>query len=158
MFIQYEIAEAAAVAQRKFYEEHPGPNQMSSAGIHEYINKRVEKVRKSTLSTLKKHLPVADPKQTDEFLEQVKLHYEMHSEATLEMSQEKLWALAVSAMQPSQKVKWLERWNKSASFRETQKFPKPGFNDADFVRWLHKATWWSQVLFLHPLVNCDLLL
>ena len=86
MFIQHEIAEAATVAQRKFYEEHLGPNQMSSAGIHEYINKRVEKVRKSTLSTLKKHLPIADPKQTDEFLEQVKLHYEMHSEATLEMS------------------------------------------------------------------------
>ena len=116
MFLQHEIAEAAAVAQRKFYEEHPGSNKMSLAGIHEYINKRVEKFRKSALSTLKKHLPIADPKQTDEFLEQVKLHYEVHSEATVEMSQEKLWALAVSAMHPSQKVKWLQKWNKSASF------------------------------------------
>jgi hypothetical protein len=112
-------------------------------------------VRKSSLSSLKKQLPIADPKQTDKFLEQVKLHYELYSENTTppEMGQEKLWSMATSAMHPNQKVKWLERWNKSTSFREAQKFPKPGFNDVEFAQWLHKATWWSQVLFIHIIAN-----
>lgn len=69
MFIQHKIAKVAALAQKKFYEERLSPNEMSSARIHEFINKKIEKVIFSTFSTLKKHLPVADPKQIDECLE-----------------------------------------------------------------------------------------
>jgi hypothetical protein len=43
--------------------------------VHEFINKAVEKVRTSTLSELKKQLPITDPKHTKHFLEQVKAHY-----------------------------------------------------------------------------------
>lgn len=150
--MQQEIAEAAAIAQRKFYEEHPDKSQWSSKGVHDYINKAVHKVKTSLLSTLKKQLPIADPKNTDKFLEQVKLHYELPSDP--EMGQEKLWSMATSLTHPDQKVKWLERWNKSASLREAVKFPPPGFNDITFLDWLHKATWWSQVLLFYILCYC----
>jgi hypothetical protein len=113
----------------------------------------VDKVKVQCNSELKKLLPIADPKHTPQFLEQIKLHYEMNDE-TPEMTQEKLWMLATSAMDPAVKVKWLERWNKSPALREALKFPKPRFGDADFPEWLRKATWWSQV-FLHYLYSCN---
>jgi hypothetical protein len=78
--------------------------------VHDLINSAVDKVRTSTLSELKKQLPIADPKHTKHFLEQVKIHYECNDESP-EMQQEKLWMLATSAMSPSMKVKWLQRWN-----------------------------------------------
>jgi hypothetical protein len=55
--------------------------------------------------------------------------------------------LVTSAMSPTMKVKWLQRWNQSATLREALKFPKPGFNDSMFPEWLHKATWWVHVCF-----------
>jgi hypothetical protein len=51
----------------------------------------------------------------------------------------------VSAMDPSMKVLWLERWNQPPSLRVQLKFPKQGFNDDAFYTWLNKATWWVQV-------------
>jgi hypothetical protein len=114
--------------------------------VHEFINKAVEKARTSTLSELKKQLPIADPKHTKHFLEQVKAHYGCNDDSP-EMHQEKLWMLATSAMSPTMKVKWLQRWNQSATLREALKFPKPGFNDSMFPEWLQKATWWAQVCF-----------
>jgi hypothetical protein len=101
-------------------------------------------VRLASSLELKKQLPIAGPKHTPPFLEQVKSHYETHDESP-EMTQEKLWMLATSAMDTSLKIKWLERWNNSHALREALKFPKPKFNDIDFFRWLHKATWWAQV-------------
>jgi hypothetical protein len=91
---------------------------------------------------LKEQLPVAEP--TPPFMEQVKFHYEIHDESP-EMTQEKLWMLATSAMDSSMKIKWLERWYKPRALYEALKFPKPKFNDIDFPKWLHKATWWAQV-------------
>jgi hypothetical protein len=78
----------------------------SSKSVHEFINKAVDKVRTSTLSELKKQLPIANPKHTKNFLEQVKSHYKCNDDS-LEMQQEKLWMLATSAMNPPMKVKWL---------------------------------------------------
>jgi hypothetical protein len=37
-------------------------------------------------------------------------------------------------------VKWLQRWNQSATLKEALKFPKPSFNDSMFPEWLYKAT------------------
>jgi hypothetical protein len=107
--------------------------------VHEFTNKAVKKVRTSTLSKLKKQLPITDPKYTKHFLEKVKAHYECNDDSP-EMQQEKLWMLVTSAMSPTMKVKWLQRWNQSATLREALKFPKPGFNDSMFPKWLHKAT------------------
>ena len=56
--------------------------------------------------------------------------------------------LATSVMDTSMKNKWFERWNSSHALREALKFPKPKFNDIDFPKWLHKATWWTLMIFL----------
>jgi hypothetical protein len=72
--------------------------------VHDFINKAVDKVRTSTLSELKKQLPITDPKYTKHFLEQVKTYYECNDDSS-EMQQEKLCMLATSAMSPSMKVK-----------------------------------------------------
>jgi len=93
---------------------------------------------------LKKILPIADPANTAAFLAEVKTHYESRDEG-VEMKLEKLWMLAVSAMDPSMKVLWLERWNQAPNLRVQLKFPKQGFNDDTFYHWLNKATWWAQV-------------
>lgn len=89
-------------------------------------------------------LPVADPIHTKEFLAQIKVHYESH-DADPEMKLEKLWMLGTSAMAPSMKVFWLERWNLPQTQRVQLKFPKVGFSDIVFGEWLHKATYWAQV-------------
>ena len=77
----------------------------------------------------------------------MKSHHETHDENP-EMAQEKLWMLATSAMDTSMKIKWLERWNNSLALREALKFPKPKFNDIEFPKWLHKATWWAHVIII----------
>jgi hypothetical protein len=64
-----EIGEAAAAVQRKFYEKFPNKEDWSAKSIHEFINKAVDKVRTSTLSELKKQLPIANPRHTKHFLE-----------------------------------------------------------------------------------------
>jgi hypothetical protein len=88
-------------------------------------------VRTTSKTELKKQLLCADLKHTPTFLEQVKLHYEKYDE-DLEITQEKLWIFATLAMDPTMKVKWLERWNQSPTLREALKFPKPGFSDGVF--------------------------
>jgi hypothetical protein len=139
---QQEIGEAVATAQRKFYEKFPNREDWSSKSVHEFINKTMDKVRTSTLSELKKQLPTVDPKHTKHFLEQVKSHYECNDDSP-KIQQEKTSMLATSAMSPSMKVKWLQRWNQSPSLREALKFQKPNFNDSMFPNWLHKATCWA---------------
>jgi hypothetical protein len=64
----------------------------------------IYKVRTSTLSELKKQLPIADPRHTKHFLEKIKIHYESNDDSP-EMQQEKLWMLATSAMSLNIKVK-----------------------------------------------------
>lgn len=147
---QQELGEAVAHATRRFKERYPEKSiEWTTGKLHEAIGKAVDKVKKETQSELKKQLPIADPKLTPQFLEEVKKHYECREDDP-EMSQEKLWYLATSSMDNSMKVKWLERWNKPASLREAVKFPKSKFADHAFPEWLHKATWWGQVGFVQP--------
>jgi hypothetical protein len=42
-----------------------------------------------------------------------------------------------------QKVSRLKLWNQFGVLREVAKFPKHGFLDGTFDKWLHKATFWS---------------
>jgi hypothetical protein len=137
--MQHELGEATTQAQHRYYDRFPNPSEWSTGAIDDYVFKAVEKVRTTTKTELKKQLPCADPKHTPTFLEQVKVHYEKYDE-NLEITQEKLWIFATSAMDPFMKVKWIERWNLSPALRETFKFPKPGFSDSVFPDWLHKAT------------------
>ena len=118
------------------------------------MRKAVKKVEDKLVAELRKHLPVADPKLTPLFLEEVKAHYEKFDEP--EMLQEKLYMLATSAMPPKMMVKWLQRWNSSASIRDAYRFPKAGFGDAKFPEWLNRATWWAQVSIGRSISFCHL--
>jgi hypothetical protein len=115
------LGEAAAQAQRWYYDRFPDPLEWSTGVIDDYVFKAVEKVRTTTKTEL--HTPT--------FLEQVKVHYEKYDENP-EIAKEKLWIFATSAMDPFMKVKWIERWNLSPALRETFNFPKPGFSDSVF--------------------------
>jgi hypothetical protein len=107
---QHELGEAAAQAQRRYYDKFLEPSAWTEGVVDDYIFKAVEKVRTTSKTELKKQLPCADPKHNPTFLEQVKLHFEKYDEDP-EITQEKLWIFATSAMDPSMKVKWIERWN-----------------------------------------------
>jgi hypothetical protein len=41
-----------------------------------------------------------------------------------------------------QKLSWLKLWNQSEMLKEEENFPKQGFLDRIFDKWLHKATLW----------------
>ena len=103
----------------------------------------MKKVEDKLVSELRKHLPVADPKLTPSFLDEVKSHYEKFDEP--EMLQEKLYMLVTSAIPPKMMIKWLQRWNSSAAIHDAHRFPKVGFGDSKFPDWLNRATWWAQV-------------
>jgi hypothetical protein len=104
--MQQELGDAVATTKRKFYEKYPNPTDWTSSAVDEWVSKAVHRVRIASHSELKEQLPVAEP--TPPFMEQVKFHYEIHDESP-EMTQEKLWMLATSAIDSSMKIKWLER-------------------------------------------------
>jgi hypothetical protein len=72
--LQQEIGDAAAAVQRRFYDKYPNKEDWMTKSVHEFINNAVSKVKSSSISELKKQLPIADPKHTSEFLGQIKLH------------------------------------------------------------------------------------
>ncbi len=37
------------------------------------------------------------------------------------------------------------QWNEYKVLKKAKKFPKQGFYDSMFDKWLHKATFWSEV-------------
>ena len=113
--------------------------------MKEAIADALQKIRHTTQNELKKHLLVADPAHGTDFLNQIKVHYENRVDDP-EMSHEKLWYLAMTAMRSHTKVKWLERWNQSPALRDAARFPSRKFADHSFHVWLKKAVWWNQVL------------
>jgi hypothetical protein len=48
-------------------------------------------------------------------------------------------------MSKEQKVVWLRQWNEFRVLKGAKKFPKQGFSNIQFDKWLHKATFWYQV-------------
>jgi hypothetical protein len=130
--------------------KNPDSSKWTDRNAEEWVRKAVKKVEDKLVGELRKHLPVADPKLTPQFLVEIKAHYEKFDEP--EMLQEKLYMLATSAMPPRMMVKWLQRWNSSAAIRDAHRFPKAGFGDSKFPEWLNRATWWAQVSYLFELV------
>jgi hypothetical protein len=53
---------------------------------------------------------------------------------------EKLQMLALAMVSNEDKVSWLIQWNESSVLNEAINFPKQGFSNFMFDRWLHKAT------------------
>ena len=142
--MQQEIGEAVPEATNRFKARHPNPEDCRFSKLKDQVSLALVKVRKETLLELKKHLPIADPRNGDALLKQVKHHYESRINDP-EMTQEKLWYLSTCGMRLETKTKWLEKWNQSAALREAVKFPLLKFSDASFPEWLKRATWWDQV-------------
>ena len=127
--------------------KNPDSRHWTDRNAEEWVRKAVKKVEYKLVAELRKHLPVADPKLTPLFLEEVKAHYEKFDEP--DMLQEKLYMLATSAMPARMMVKWLQRWNSSASIWDAHRQPKAGFSDSKFPEWLNRATWWAQVSIVY---------
>jgi hypothetical protein len=47
--------------------------------------------------------------------------------------------LASAMVMNEQKISWLKLWNQFDVLKEATKFPKHGFLDGTFDKWLHKA-------------------
>lgn len=149
--LQTEFAQEAAKAASDFRRDCKA-GKFTAASIHDAVNQRVQDKKTTLLSELRKQLPICHPDNTPRFLELVKEHYETFRE--IEMSQEKLWYFAISAMDLDTKLLWLERWNKPPKFRENQRFPKLGFSEQMYLNFLNKATWWSQVCIPTTFQSC----
>jgi hypothetical protein len=145
--LQQEIAKVAHAAEDKYKMKNPDSRNWTNRNAEEWVRMDVKKTKDKFVAELKKHLPVADPKLSKVFLEEVKIHYEKFDEP--EMLQEKLYMLATSAMPPKMMIKWLQRWNSSAAIRDAHRFPKASFVDSKFPDWLNRATWWAQVRYLN---------
>ncbi len=82
-------------------------------------------------------------------LQQIQINYDMNFEPKILTN--KLQMLASLTFFNEQKVLWVMEWNESSVLRETIKFPKQGFSNFMFDKWLHMATFWSHVpLFTNP--------
>jgi hypothetical protein len=66
----------------------------------------------------------------------------------LEMLTEKLQMLMYSCVSIEYKLSWLKMWNKSIVFKEAKKIPQVWVFLLQFDKWLHKITFWHQVLYL----------
>jgi hypothetical protein len=60
----------------------------------------------------------------------------------LEMLTKKLQMLAYSCVTLEHKLPWFKKWNELSVLREAKKFPKQGFPNEQFDKWLHKVTFW----------------
>jgi len=115
-FYQQEIGDVAASAEHRFFDQYPNLEDWTSQRVDDIVDKAVTRAKVHFKSELKKILSIADPQNTPAFLAEVKTHYESHDDG-VEMKLEKLWMLAVSAMDPFMKVLWLERWNLTPNLR-----------------------------------------
>ena len=78
--LQQEIAEAAHQAEDKYKMKNPDSRDWTDRNAEECVRKAVKKVEDKLIAELRKHLPVADPKLTPMFLDEVKAHYEKFDE------------------------------------------------------------------------------
>ena len=107
-FIAARVRRGSCSCKSEVYGEVPRRVFLDFWQDQDFVSAVVEKVKVHLTSKLKKQLPIADPKHTSDFLQQVQNHYENRKDDP-EMSQEKLYYLATSTMVPTMKVKWLER-------------------------------------------------
>jgi len=64
------------------------------------------------------------------------------------MSIEKLAKVAAAHVQPRFKAKWLQWWNSTMMVRTGNKFPSLPLKERTLEAWLHKASFWAQVIIL----------
>ena len=80
------------------------------------------------------------------FAMQVERHYSLNSSNT-ELTIEKLQLIVTARATAAAKIQWLEYFNSSAATREARKIPPKPVNEEKLTLWLHKATFWAEVLF-----------
>lgn len=79
---------------------------------------------------------------------QIKRHYDRH-QTKVEMTIDKLQAIATSEVSAKTKAKWLRWWNGSASSRKTLKFPPSPCSIEVLNPWITKAAFWANVSVVH---------
>ncbi len=102
--------------------------------MQELMEKTMDCVRKENYNAFLKYFLICDLIFGEEFLEQVKMHYDMSFEP--KMLTKKLQMLVTSYVSSEQKVKWFKKWNQPTVAREATKFPKQGLFDAICAKWL----------------------
>ena len=150
---QQELSEAGDRAKNSYYASHP-EEERTAIGVASVIRQEIELQRKKIRSGFIKQIKIADTKLGEEFLNQVRIHW--NKTQYPEMTQEKLYRLCVATVDATQKVQWLKCWNGSSYLRASSGIPSAPFSDATFDTWLHKATFWSQV-FPHLLSTLQFL-
>jgi hypothetical protein len=73
----------------------------------------------------------------------VQNYYDYRGEENVEISLEKLQVLVTSCVDASQKVMWLRWWNVKHLVKKNLKFLDTKVSNVDFIKWLHKATFWG---------------
>lgn len=143
MFWQQELSEAGDRAKAMYYASH-SEEERTTIGVATAIRQEIELQKKKIRSGFIKQLKIADTNLGEEFLNQIRLHW--NKTQNPEMTQEKLYRLCGAMVDGNQKVQWLKCWNGSPYLRATSGIPPAPFSDSTFDTWLHKATFWSQVL------------
>ncbi len=99
----------------------------------------MERVPKDHNISFLQHLSICDLTFGPQFFKHIQFHYDMNLDS--KMFIEKLQMLASAQVTNEQKVSR----NQSNVLKEAKKFPKQGFLDGTFDKWLHKTTFWFQV-------------
>ena len=167
-FLQQEIAVAADVAARAYLEKTPADKQTANAVwdvMNEASDSMVDSIKRKDFT---KYLAIANPKNGDDFLSEVRpspmlykifriitsfLHFlcskrsfslqinRHFSDFTKpEMTLEKLQKIVPTAVEAKNKARWLRWWNSSPISRLSYRFLLPDFKENELNPWLNKAS------------------
>jgi hypothetical protein len=149
--LQQELSKIADDGARK-YNEDTAVEDRTPKGIAQAMQSASRKHHKQLYSQFTKHICVADPALGDDFLLQVKLHWENKEKP--EMTLEKLQMVATTVVSPEFRVRWLRWWNAGPLVRAGVKFPKAPVSDNKLLQWLNKAAFYAGVITSIPLLSC----
>jgi hypothetical protein len=161
----------------RIYKEKTPIEDQTATGVWDVMNaasnNMVESIKRKDFT---KYLAIANPKNGDDFLNEVRpssclsslfcitttftysfflkllyllqinRHFSDFSKP--EMSLDKLQKIVPAAVEAKYKARWLRWWNSSLSSRLSYRFPPLEFKDTEFDPWLNKASFWAGVQFL----------
>lgn len=143
--LQKELVGTSNFAHWMYYVDVLNPHIYNRNVLKSLCNNAIESVKKEHMTPFNKSLPMCDLVLGLEFPQQVQVHYDMN--LNLKMFMETLQMLVSSQVSNKQKVFWPKHWNQSPILKEPHKFLKVDLSNVIFEKWLHKATFWFQVLF-----------
>lgn len=140
---QNDFAKAARRAKKSYELKFPRPEDRSPHGVSLAIEEEYKVERKKHDSAFRKLLAIANPHLGDEWLNEIKKHWDTNDSPQMQL--EKLHKLVLSQVDDQQKVKWLKIWNSGAARKGEEGFPTGTVSDKELELFLHKATYWYQV-------------